>query len=233
MITAKKKLKQTRMKQYLISSARTVIQQEGYQNITIRKVSTISGYNSATIYNYFENLDELISLTLIDMVVDYFKAMTELLKLDNNPYVTFLLIWKTYVTYSFNEPDIYTHVFYSEKTATILGKLSEYIKIYAGTTTTTDNEDLLRRSLGETIKERDDLAIDPCIADGYFAAKDKAYITNFSYALSLGMCRQIKVAHSDPQMMIEQFVNYQVDFLRHHSTITDNQEELVQKIMRA
>lgn len=233
MIAAKKKIKQTRMKQYLIQSAREVIQEEGYQNITIRKISAASGYNSATIYNYFENLDELVSLTLIDMVVDYFKAMTALLKVERESYVTFLMIWKTYVSYSFKEPDIYTHVFYSDKTTEILGKLPKYTEIYADTPAMADNEDLIQRSLGATIQERDDLAIDPCIADGYFAAEDKAYITDFSYALSLGMCRQIKVAHTDPQQMTEKFINYQIDFLLHHSKIDANQADLVQTILTA
>lgn len=229
MITAKKKLKQNRMKQYLIQATREVVQKESYQDITIRKISAASGYNSATIYNYFKNLDELISLTLIDFVIPYFKAMTTLLKIQQKSYITFLLIWKTYAMYSFREPDIYTHVFYSEKTAEILGKLPVYIDLYASAPLPQDDE-LLHRSLGRTIQERDDLAIDPCIKDGYFKPKDKGYITDFSYALSLGMCRQIKVEHEDAKKMTARFIDYQIDFLLQHSTINETKSNLVKTI---
>lgn len=218
MVAAKKQIKQNQMRRYFIASTKKIIQTDGYQNVTIRKVSTVSGYNSATIYNYFENIDELISFALIDFVFPYLKTLTKVLKSSEKSYLTFLMTWKTYATFSFKEPAIYTYVFYSEKTATILSKLGAYLELYAelGSDSAIKITD---RSLGASIEERDDLAIDPCIKDGYLARADKAYITKFSYALALGMCQQILVEHADPTEMTKQFVDYQIDFLLHHSKI--------------
>ena len=43
-----------------IDAAFSIIETEGVENITIRKVAGIAGYNSSTIYNYFEDLDQLV-----------------------------------------------------------------------------------------------------------------------------------------------------------------------------
>src|SRR3712207_6910497 len=43
----------------LIKAAKSVIEEFGIDNLTIRKVGDKAGYNSATIYNYFENIEHL------------------------------------------------------------------------------------------------------------------------------------------------------------------------------
>lgn len=49
-----KKFKQrVRMIKYFIDATIEIIEKEGYEGVTIRKVADIAGYNSATIYNYF------------------------------------------------------------------------------------------------------------------------------------------------------------------------------------
>ncbi len=47
---------------YFIDATNEIIENEGIESVTIRKVANLAGYNSATIYNYFENLDHLIFL---------------------------------------------------------------------------------------------------------------------------------------------------------------------------
>ena len=54
-----------------ITSAKELIDEYGLDNITIRKIADVSGYNSATMYNYFQNLDEL----LIYASIDYLKRI--------------------------------------------------------------------------------------------------------------------------------------------------------------
>ena len=48
------------MMSYFIIAAQQIIQEEGIKAVTIRKVAALAGYNSATIYNYFENLENLL-----------------------------------------------------------------------------------------------------------------------------------------------------------------------------
>lgn len=47
------------MWQYFIEATAAIIEEEGYDHITIRKIADKAGYNSATIYNYFSELSHL------------------------------------------------------------------------------------------------------------------------------------------------------------------------------
>lgn len=49
---------------YFIDAANQIIENEGIESVTIRKVADIAGYNSATLYNYFNDLNHLLFLLL-------------------------------------------------------------------------------------------------------------------------------------------------------------------------
>ena len=44
---------------YFIEATQELILKEGLENLSIKKIAEKAGYNSATIYNYFENLEVL------------------------------------------------------------------------------------------------------------------------------------------------------------------------------
>ena len=53
-------LKKKRMLTYFIKSAQDIMTKEGMQGITLRKVADGAGYNNATLYNYFDDLDHVV-----------------------------------------------------------------------------------------------------------------------------------------------------------------------------
>ena len=53
-------LKKKRMLTYFIKSAQDIMTAEGMQGITLRKVADGAGYNNATLYNYFDDLDHVV-----------------------------------------------------------------------------------------------------------------------------------------------------------------------------
>jgi len=53
-------IQEERMKNYFIDSARQIIKGEGIKALSVRTVAERAGYSYATLYNYFENLRELI-----------------------------------------------------------------------------------------------------------------------------------------------------------------------------
>jgi len=56
----KNMIQEERMKNYFIDSARQIIKGEGIKALSVRTVAERAGYSYATLYNYFENLRELI-----------------------------------------------------------------------------------------------------------------------------------------------------------------------------
>lgn len=57
---ANQELKKKRMLTYFIKAAQDIMNKEGIAGVTLRKVADGAGYNNATLYNYFEDLDHVI-----------------------------------------------------------------------------------------------------------------------------------------------------------------------------
>lgn len=51
--------KRKRVMAYFINATIELMEEIGIENLTIRKVAERAKYNSATLYNYFDSLDEL------------------------------------------------------------------------------------------------------------------------------------------------------------------------------
>ncbi len=49
-------LKRKRIMNFFLDAAEKIIKKDGFDSLSIRNVSDEAGYNSATLYNYFENL---------------------------------------------------------------------------------------------------------------------------------------------------------------------------------
>ena len=58
-----------------IRAAREIVDLEGVENVSIRKVASLAGFNSATIYLYFKDLDELITLASISYLENYCRTL--------------------------------------------------------------------------------------------------------------------------------------------------------------
>lgn len=227
----KKRLRQRRMMQYFMDAAQKIIETEGIDAVTIRKVSDGAGYNSATMYNYFADVEQLISFTLLHIVMEYFKVIGRL-NAENHPsYLRFLLTWKVYAVFSFEKPEIYTHVFFSEKTDVILGSIDDYLAVFPSDFME-PGDATYQKIMGKSVQERDDRIFDPCMQDGYVDKKDQDYLFTFYYALYLGLCKQMELGIStDRERNIELFVEYCIDFLLSHSTIPESKEHLQQIVM--
>lgn len=52
-------IKKKRVMMYFIEATQELILKEGLENLSIKKIAEKAGYNSAIIYNYFENLEVL------------------------------------------------------------------------------------------------------------------------------------------------------------------------------
>ncbi len=231
MDTRKKELRQRRMMQYFMDATQKIIEDEGIENVTIRKISDIAGYNSATIYNYFDDVEQLISFTLLQIVMEYFSALHRLIRENHVSYLRFLLTWKIYAAFSFAKPEIYTYVFFSEHTNQILGRVDEYLAVFPCRMLSV-GDDIYQQIMGKSIEQRDNLIFEPCIRDGYVDKKDQDYLFTFYYALYLGLCEQMKLGFStDRTKNIELFMEYCIDFLLSHSTIPETKEHLRQIIM--
>lgn len=73
-----KELQKERMTKYFLDAALEVIQKEGAEQLSARKVADVAGYSYATLYNYFEDMNELqwqiVSFMTHDLIT-YFETI--------------------------------------------------------------------------------------------------------------------------------------------------------------
>ena len=65
---ANKLIKKQRVMCYFIDAARELSESMPLDDITIRAVADKAGYNSASLYNYFTDIDQLRAFTAIDLM---------------------------------------------------------------------------------------------------------------------------------------------------------------------
>jgi len=128
MTISKKEMQRRRKMAYFIDAAHQIIDQEGIENLTIRRVADLAGYNSATIYNYFTNQEHLISYAAIKYLKEYYLSLEEYIKNARNAYERFILIWEKFCIHSYQRPEIYRIIFFSGQS--VYEIFDDYFKIF-------------------------------------------------------------------------------------------------------
>ncbi len=115
---------------YFINAADELINEIGIENVTIRNVAKRAGYNSATIYNYFENLDHLIFFGAMKNIKDYALSLNLYLENADNAMDRFLKVWECFCNYAYLKPNIYNALFFPKLSKHMEDYVSEFYSIF-------------------------------------------------------------------------------------------------------
>ncbi len=115
---------------YFVEAAHRIIETEGINSLTVRKVSKLAGYNQATLYNYFENLDYLVGFASIKYLQDYHRSLRDEVEPIEDVTERFLAIWEKFCFYSFEKPEIYEALFFKTPRYTICDFFDYYFKMF-------------------------------------------------------------------------------------------------------
>ncbi|MFC6323177.1 TetR/AcrR family transcriptional regulator [Companilactobacillus baiquanensis] len=225
-----KEIQRQRMYSYFITACQDLIKEEGMDQLTIRKISDKAGYNSATLYNYFENLDQLKALSLLDNIKPYFYSIRSLYNMDLNLIDRFLLIWREYAKYSFRNPQVYTEVFESSNSDNILSYIDKYFE-YFPSDEFSKEDDVYNLVYNRDMKQRDKVLLDPEVGAGYISEKQAKYLISGIYALHIGMCNQVLNGYyDDSDQALNLFMNYLIDMFLLNSNVDENKAELLNRV---
>ena len=104
-----------RMMSSFITAADEIMKEEGFDRITIRNVAQKAGYNSATLYNYFEDLDHLLFYMSMGYLAEYNESLVKIMTDYKDPMERYLKIWSVFIDQSFVKPQIFYQIFFSPK----------------------------------------------------------------------------------------------------------------------
>ncbi|MDM5225998.1 TetR/AcrR family transcriptional regulator [Cytobacillus sp. NJ13] len=110
----RKEIQTRRMWQYFINATTDLIDEEGIENLTARKIADKAGYTVSTIYNYFDELSHLIFFASMRQVREYTEDLPRYIKRGKNYLEKYLHTWECFCHHSFQKPQIYYSIFITD-----------------------------------------------------------------------------------------------------------------------
>lgn len=219
----KKEIQKRRMMSYFIEAVNQIIETDGIEAITIRKVSDMAGYNSATLYNYFENLDHLIFFASMKYLKEYVLSLPKYLKNANTPIDRYLGIWKCFCHHSFSKPKIYYTIFFDKFSNSLNDDIKEYYKIFPEELGD-QSMDLLPMLLGQSIYDRNRSILKSFINNLLIEKEDLEEVNEMTVLIYQGMLSRILNEQTNytvdeatdrtlfyMQQTIKAYTNYQIN----------------------
>ena len=113
-----------------IRAAREIIDLEGIESVSIRKVAARAGFNSATLYLYFKDVDELITLASMSYLENYCRTLAADIPLMRTSLDTYVHTWEVFCQYAFAYPHVFYHLFYKPHSVPLEETIQRYYQIY-------------------------------------------------------------------------------------------------------
>ncbi|MGM0370542.1 MAG: TetR/AcrR family transcriptional regulator [Bacillota bacterium] len=203
-------IKKKRIIKVFIDSATKILKEEGLEKVTIRKVAEIAGYNSATIYNYFDNSNQLVSFAAMEIISEtYVQALPEYVEDANDCLDRFMLIWQCFCEYCFENPKLYYAVFAENIGDKPDNLIQNYYSLFPAQIEDYPPE-LIPMILESDFSKRCELMMIPCIEAGYFERDKGLEINEMIRLLYNGMLSLLVNNRIDysPEEATEKIMNY-------------------------
>lgn len=114
-----------------INTTKDIINNEGIENVSTRKISNLSKLHNSTIYLYFENLTELTMLACISYLNDYSKALLNFGTGTLTSEESFLGIWDIFMFHALEKPTIFDYFFFQDEDYDLEDFLNTYYAIFS------------------------------------------------------------------------------------------------------
>jgi len=123
-------IKKKRVMMYFIEATQELILDEGLEKLSIKKIAEKAGYNSATIYNYFENLEVLILYASINYLKDYLNDLKNEITEDMKAIEVYETVYKIFTKHSFERPEIFHTLFFGKYSCKLENIIKKYYEIF-------------------------------------------------------------------------------------------------------
>lgn len=127
---AARKRNRTLTKQEFIQVTSRMIEEEGYESISIRKIANRVGCDSATLYYHFGSLDYLIYLSSITFMEDYAQELLYIERIQEKNIDRAIDSWHACVHTMYQNPPLFYHLFYDGEANLFQDAIVEYYQLF-------------------------------------------------------------------------------------------------------
>lgn len=113
-----------------IEKAHEIIQKEGIQAVSIRRIAKELGCSSASLYRHFVNLSELLYYAELRTLTSYIQRLNEAEKDWHNMWEVYVGIWDCYAREAFKYPAAYNLLFFEYDNTKLHNSAVEYYEMF-------------------------------------------------------------------------------------------------------
>ena len=113
-----------------IRAAREIIDADGIDNLSIRKIAALTGMNSATMYLYFPDSDVLTTMALMGYLEKYCRSLAADMPQMKTPEDALFHSWEVFCQYAFANPDVFRHIFFCRHTVPLGEIIDRYYQLF-------------------------------------------------------------------------------------------------------
>ena len=154
-----------------INATKNIIDNQGIDNVTARKVAQLTGYNVATSYKYFHNLNHIIFFASMKYYTEYIHDLPNYISDNYSSLKNYYEIWRCFCVHAFNNPKIFKSLFLDQNPHSVQETMIQYYELYPDEFK--DLPEVLLPMLNkDCIIDRDIAILKVCVDDGYIRSED-------------------------------------------------------------
>lgn len=113
-----------------VTAMKGIIDESGLEGTSIRRVSQATGYSSATLYLYFEDINELTMMSLISYLSDYVSDIVESTPDNESAEEAYRRSWQLFCTHAFAHPAIFLNLFFGPQSNRLNAIAKKYYELF-------------------------------------------------------------------------------------------------------
>lgn len=168
---------------YFVEATEKILKEEGLPGVTIRRIAAAVGCNSATLYNYFQDLDELVLFGSICFLRDYLFDLVQKLGADMTSLQRYRMIYRCFNQRAFQFPEIFFSMFFGRYSAKLARVIQTYYMDLFPEELEGLPEDIREMVIRGTLVERDQVVMENLVQDGFVAPERAAETLEIIVAL--------------------------------------------------
>lgn len=160
-----------------INAAQELIDEEGINHISIRKIADKAGFHNSTIYIYFEDLDQLIMLASIKYFQEYSYKLEQQSQRQRPPSENFYAIWDFFFDTILSKPQLFYNFFFGKRSNDLNSIMNLYYEFYPEERRHLSSE-IEAMYFGQNIKERSLRLLRPLINEKNHVTEENLSMLN-------------------------------------------------------
>lgn len=185
-----KEIKTRRMMTYFMDAAEELSRKDGFDRLTLRTIADAAGYNSATMYNYFHNLEELLAFTVLRVLSAFWQEVSRETEVLEDPLLRYCQVWIIQGRHAYRNPELFHYLFQLNDRRQVYGFLDDYYRHYPKEYESLS--DSMKTLVHETrFNQKNRLYIQPCIQQGDFSEENAGQVVEFGHLVFNGVLFQV------------------------------------------